>query len=505
LGTQRDSAARFPRISWVSVAFKAVSLALMIGTPAAAVWLASSLAAFANRAPWLPVAAGLLLFPGLPLAWEGSARLREHGAAVKVRRRHLTFLDRLVLRTLAINVLFLVVLLAAFPARAFVALSARGDWMLDGHHGPAAERTRRALLTCAGAIEWLYRASNDNPYRDGKDGRSDGVEPQPTPPPVPVPTGTALPSATPVPPLPPVPPVDPPPAAADPLHYPFPATLHPLVASMPAEAEVSIESVGRYIASREPDPVLRVKALHDWVADRIAYDTPAYVAHAIPPADGNAQAVFRTRIGVCAGYAKLLAALGKVTGDEILYVVGDARSEESPMEGESHAWNAVKLHGSWYLVDATWDAGSSDGAAFKKKYGTAYLFTPPDQFAISHFPDAPKWQLLERPLTRAEFFRRPVLAPAFFANGLELRAPDRSQVAVAGALDVSLGNPRNVFVLADFTPKHGGPRVDCRGDRHTTVHCDFQTPGTYDVTLYANAEQYGSYTYVGSVEVNARP
>src|SRR3954469_23259598 len=122
----------------------------MIVTPLFGVWVASSLAAFANRATWMPVVSGLLLFPGLPLAWEGWSALR---AKRRPTRRFLTFSDRLILRTLAINVLFLVVLLAAFPERAFVALSSRGDWMLDGHHGPTAEKTRRALLASAGALE----------------------------------------------------------------------------------------------------------------------------------------------------------------------------------------------------------------------------------------------------------------------------------------------------------------------------------------------------------------
>ena len=476
----------------------------MIGAPLAGVWLASSLAAFANRATWLPVVAGLLLFPGLPLAWEGAASLRQHGAGLaKGRRRVLTFGDRLVLRTLAINTLFLVVLLAVFPSRAFVALSARGDWMLDGHHGAVAERARRVLVTCAGAVEWLYRASHDNPYREGREGLGDGVSPVPT-------TATATATATATVPAsesPSVPvPAGPGPVPASPLHYPFPATIHPVVAAMPREAEVSIESVGTYIAAREPDPVLRVKALHDWVADRVAYDTPNYVAHRVPDADRDALAVFRSRVGVCAGYAKLLAALGKVTGDDILYVVGDARSGNAPMEGEAHAWNAAKLNGSWYLIDVTWDAGSGFDGEFKKEYSTEYLFTPPDQFAISHFPDAVKWQLLEPALSRAEFFRRPVLAPAFFASGLELRTPDRSQVSVGAGIDLLLGNPRNVFLLADFVPKQGGMKVDCKGgDQHSQIHCDFPAAGTYDVRLYGNPVKYGSYAYLGSVEVNARP
>ena len=119
--------------------------------------------------------------------------------------------------------------------------------------------------------------------------------------------------------------------------------------------------------------------------------------------------------------------------------------------------------------------------------------------------DAAKWQLLEHSLSRAEFFRRPVLAPEFFTNGLELRSPDRSQVSVGAALDVSLGNPRDVFVLADFQPKGGGTRTECKGDKHLQVHCDFLAAGTYDVRLHTNAKQYGSYTYVGAIEVNARP
>ncbi|MBX3192266.1 MAG: hypothetical protein KF819_35075 [Labilithrix sp.] len=478
------------------VAFKAACIAAMVCTPLFGVWIASSLAAFANRATWLPVVCGLLLFPGLPLAWDGFAALRLRGVAGGAKRRFLTFSDRLILRTLAINVFFLVVLLAAFPSRAFVALSTRGDWMLDGHHGAAAERTRSALLGCAGGLEWLYRASRDNPYR--QEG-SDDASPQPTP----VPTASAapapLPAASAEAPPSPMPTTTPSPT------YPWPATLHPVVANMPKEVEVSIESVGKYIQEREPDPMSRVKALHDWVADRVAYDAPAYAARNIPREAGDAQHVFRSRVGVCAGYAKLLAALGKVTGDEILYVVGDARSQDAPMEGESHAWNAARIGAAWYLIDATWNAGSVNGASFQKRYQTEYLFTPPELFAVTHFPDAPKWQLLERPLSRVEFFRRPVLAPAFFAHGLELVAPDRSQVTTAGSIELSIKNPRGVFLLADYAPKTGGARVECAGNRHTTMRCDFPAAGTYDVRLYANHERYGTYAYAGAVQVNARP
>jgi transglutaminase/protease-like cytokinesis protein 3 len=274
---------------------------------------------------------------------------------------------------------------------------------------------------------------------------------------------------------------------------------------MPKEAEVSITSVGRWIADHEHDPRMRVKALHDWVADRVAYDGPSYMAHRIPWADGDAQSVFRTRVGVCAGYAQLLAALGKVTGDEILYIVGDSRSEDAPMEGESHAWNAAKIDGQWTLIDVTWDAGHLEGGVFAKRYRTDYLFTPPQLFGVTHFPDLAKWQLLETPLSRAEFFRRPVLAPAFFTHRLDLVTPDRSQVAAGAAVDVRVSNPENAWLLVDYHPKGGGRATKCAGDQHTAMRCSFAAAGTYDVDLYVNDQQFGTYAYAGSVEVNARP
>jgi transglutaminase-like putative cysteine protease len=502
--------------SWFAVGLKAIAVALMIGTPLAGVWVASSLAAFANRATWLPVASGLLLFPGLPLAWEGVAALRARRRNAP-RKAFLTFSDRMILRTLGINALFLAVLLAAYPERAFVALSARGDWMLDGHRGPAAEEVRAGLLRAAGAVEWIYRAAHDNPYREHDGRAADDHHPVPPPPPKPASKSTS--TASPASASSPGPSSSSGPTAGTtggttpapiPHRYPAPATLSPLLATLPPEAEATIEGVGRYIAAHETDPWLRVKALHDYVADRIAYDAAAYAAHAVPSEDGDATSVFRRKTGVCAGYAELLVALGKVTGDEIVYVVGDARSRTRPMEGEGHAWNAAKIDGAWYLLDATWDAGYVEGSTFTKRYSTAYLFAPPDQFAISHYPEDAKWQLLERPLSHADFFRRPVLAPAFFAHQLELVQPDRSQVTTGGALDVALRNPRGAFVMADFVPKGApdgarGLKRDCSGDGHTSLRCTFPAAGTYDVRLYVNDAKYGTYEYAGGVEVNARP
>jgi len=110
----------------LALALKAVAVAAMIATPLLGVWVASSLAALRHGPVWATLLAGLLLFPLLPIAWElwSTWRTARRGRPTP---RVLSLSDRLILRTLALNALFLVALLATQPSAAFTALSARGD------------------------------------------------------------------------------------------------------------------------------------------------------------------------------------------------------------------------------------------------------------------------------------------------------------------------------------------------------------------------------------------
>ena len=479
--------------------FKAIWAASVVAVPAIGVWVASSTAAYCNGPVWLACLCGLLLFPLAPLLWEGLGTWRR-ARQKKPGPRILTFWDRLILRTLIINLGVLAVLLARDPKTTFAALSTRGDWILDGREGPRVEAARRGLFFAADRLQWLYEAVHANAYEDVlKD------EVPPPPPPV-------LEDSKPAPVVEPTPehptPEHPTPGTPKPTPatWPLADTLHPLVLGMPAEAEASIAAVGKYIAEREPDRRLRVKALHDYVADRVAYDGAAYLARhrpdfVFPPQD--AETVFAKRLGVCAGYAQLLAALGDAAGEEIVIVTGDARVNGSDATGESHAWNAARIDDTWHLIDATWDSGNTDDrGAFKKRYRATYLFVPAPVFAVDHFPREPNWQLLARPLSRGEFFRGPMMDAAFFAQGLELVKPDRSQVSVDEVFEVTVKNPRKLYFMANFLAGDG-TKGDCVVDRGavTEVRCTLPRPGTYQVKLYAAAQEYGSYPHVGAFEV----
>ena len=63
-----------------------------------------------------------------------------------------------------------------------------------------------------------------------------------------------------------------PPLLTSPWSWQNQETIHPVVASLTPEIEKNIKSVAEYIAQKESDPYLRVKALHDYVINRVTYD-----------------------------------------------------------------------------------------------------------------------------------------------------------------------------------------------------------------------------------------
>ena len=496
-------------------AFKAGLVALTLGTPLLGVWVASSLAAYARAPYWVPLAVGALLLPVGPATWELWARhrrrrsdRREIARGRTPRAPFLTTSDRLIVRTLLLSAAFLAVLLASRPEVAFVALATRGDWMLDGRSGPHVDRARRTLFSAAQGLEWLYRLSHKNPFRDPTptpgptaQGTLTGTPhpgPAPTPGPVISAASATAPLATSAPTWPPAAPAAPTAAPTTAPTWPVPATVHPLVASMPPAIDGNIAAMGAYFQQRVADPLERVKAVHDYVADRIAYDAESYLAHRYPPQD--AASVLRERKGVCAGYAAVFRDLAQAAGLEAVFVGGDVRGRGSAA-GESHAWNAVRVWQRWYLVDTTWDSGHLEGDRFVRNFRTDYLMPPPGVMGYTHLPDDERWQLRDRPISRGDFLRQPQLRPGFFVAGLSLEQPDRPQVDVHDALTVRLRNPRHQRVQIDFHPasdRQGGGICPQQGSDVLDVTCRFPGPGSYTVNVFADS------TWVATVEAQAR-
>ena len=274
--------------------------------------------------------------------------------------------------------------------------------------------------------------------------------------------------------------------------------VHPLVAQMPPAAETSITAVAQYITQRESDPFLVAKAFHDYIATKIDYDFAAYRRKSYPPQD--AQTVFRTRKGVCSGYARLMQAFGKAAGFEVAYIPGDYRDLSGGLSGEGHAWNGVKINGKWYLMDATWDAGYINGSEYIKQNRSNSLFPPPAVMAITHFPNDPAWQLLACPFSRPEFNRQPALQPDFFMEGFRLISPKITNIRVNNKVDIQLENSKNRWIMAEVAPQGNRQTFLCSPPTRQTSHIPCSLPGTgsHEVRLFSSREQYGTYKYVGA-------
>lgn len=103
-------------------------------------------------------------------------------------------------------------------------------------------------------------------------------------------------------------------------------------------------------------------AIFEYLVDRVEYDYDAFEAPFTEGSNDNVcyylEGVFEYNRAVCDGKSKAFVLLCRMEGIEALRDWGDSYSG-----GAGHAWNYVKLGGTWYMVDTT--AGDS-GVIFNK-------------------------------------------------------------------------------------------------------------------------------------------
>jgi hypothetical protein len=307
-----------------------------------------------------------------------------------------------------------------------------------------------------------------------------------------------------------------PPAASFVATWKSQPSMHPIVANLTPEIETSIQSVAKYINDNEPDPQLKIKALHDYVLRRVSYDIDVLKTGVRPSQD--AETVFRTGKGVCEGYAKLFQALGASIGLDVAYIEGKVRRDLAPLgvipklsrlaepryDWTGHAWNGVKVGETWQLVDTTWDDSASGS------YRTEYLMPLPQAMLMSHFPKGKAWQLLSAPKTADEFERQPLLTPQFFTANLTIVSPQTYETRVQGSASIELKDlpseaqsitaifsnrekeKISLWNLPSINPFSQDNQADvkhCKSTRNpeglTRIFCQFPEPGDYQVLMFS--------------------
>lgn len=188
--------------------------------------------------------------------------------------------------------------------------------------------------------------------------------------------------------------------------------IEPIVLNMPEELSTrikawptaNIQELVSFLIKDVDDPFMKMKIIHDWICYHIEYDYSTYCNISNKQSASLMSVEFPTvlRRGktVCAGYSRLFEKMATLAGFRAFYITGRSKGLGWSLTGKEgkHAWNAVKIDRTWYLIDCTWDAGYGDGNQFTRDYSTAYFLLKPEQIILSHFPDDSKWQLMDEPI-----------------------------------------------------------------------------------------------------------
>ncbi|KAF9402732.1 hypothetical protein BGZ94_004845, partial [Podila epigama] len=203
--------------------------------------------------------------------------------------------------------------------------------------------------------------------------------------------------------------------------------------NVPKSEEASIARLSKYLTSPFAGKKLsQLRVIFTWIANNIAYDVPGFLSGRY--GDQSPEGVLRTRQGVCEGYANLYIALAEPAGLEVQKVVGVARGVDIQVGddrlGSPHAWNAVRIHGEYLLIDSTWGAGICDLAtrSFRKQFRPFFFLLRPNRLIYTHWPNDPNEQFLDPPIHETTFRGLPSIKPESWDLGIKLAGKHRGNL-----------------------------------------------------------------------------
>jgi hypothetical protein len=269
-----------------------------------------------------------------------------------------------------------------------------------------------------------------------------------------------------------------------------------------------VRQIAVYINENSTNDFERVKKAHDLTALLVRYDAVNFWANTVPAQDYRN--VLKTKLAVCEGYSNLFKKLCDELRIQCDIVHGFGRGVgTSPFAGDTpansnHAWNIVTINNETYLIDCTWDSGYMDGRTAKQAYTTDWLFLKPDQFLSSHFPEDPKQQLMEKPLSADEFLKLPFYKPKFFEIVGEIGPELFAINNVDGKLELEYTVKAGFEISYSIYDESGGRQFpnnsfsQCEGDKYKAY---FSFPGNAKYLLRIFWRKAGAKTGSGCGEL----
>ena len=278
----------------------------------------------------------------------------------------------------------------------------------------------------------------------------------------------------------------------------------------PTSAEATVDSLASYLVAPAKNEREKARSIFRWVTENIDYNVDGFFTGSF--AGTSSKDVLKSRKSVCDGYSDIFSSLASSAGLEVVRIAGYGKGYgylpgENLSGPSNHAWNAVKINGSWYLIDCTWGAGYiDDNKKYVRKFDDHYFMTPPSEFIYGHFPEDSRWQLLEHPLSKSEFEKQAFLKPEFFKYGLKLDDRLEGTIRAENGVNISIYVPKDVLLMAGL--ERIGKKVSAKlgdyvfaernGNRYD-IYAQFPETGKYILRAYVKQKDEPG-EYHGAVE-----
>jgi len=242
----------------------------------------------------------------------------------------------------------------------------------------------------------------------------------------------------------------------------------------------------------------KFRVIFRWITDNIQY---SYSNRTSDP-----DKIIKKGKCVCAGYASLLETMCKSIGLECIKINGYSKTTvfdiNRDYERSDHAWNGVKLYGTWYLVDATWAWGYKDSKTkkFKKQYDDTYFLTDPDYFYKNHMPENKKDFLTENTIRKKEFIKSPVYYSGLLLNGIKDIDPSKGEIKLRlkDSLEIRIQSVEAIdrFSIQFKQSRSSYKPIVSRMDGYYYLRQKFERPGTFYMTIFANHSAVATYKLI---------
>ncbi|XP_053314921.1 kyphoscoliosis peptidase-like [Spea bombifrons] len=270
----------------------------------------------------------------------------------------------------------------------------------------------------------------------------------------------------------------------------------------------SVETLVKELLRDSSTDLEKTRAIWIWTCTHIEYDVAGYSNTALRSSDPDD--IFRTRKGVCAGYASIFQKMCTIAGVQCITVSGYAKGISytigQTIPGKSnHAWNMVYLQGGWHLLDSTWGAGHADSkvSKFTFEYTEFYFLTHPALFIEDHFPDQADFQLLDQKLSQQKFGMIMRRRGHFYNLGLLYSHPDTAVIkTVKGKVSITIESSRHMLFTFNLneTEKPGLMRFTEFG---ATLEVYPQKTGQHILDIYSKSpDSEGAYPNVLTYKVD---